>query len=381
MLVLNGGSSSIKFALYDKSLQKKLTGKIERIGLEGCILTVKGQNKIPVNAADIKHAAIFLMDWLEKQGALDGEDVAVHRIVQGMKHTQTEIITVTLLTELHEISQFDPDHLPGEIALITSVKNKYPRWKQVACFDTSFHTSIPRRANILPVPRRFDKEGIRKYGFHGISYSYIMDKLPQIAGPDAANGRVILAHLGNGASMAAVQNGKSIDTTMGFTPAGGMVMGTRPGDLDPGVAWYMMQKEKLSPEQFNNIINHQSGLLGVSGISSDMQDLLAKESTSTEASEAVALFCYQAKKWIGAFTAVLNGLDILVFTGGIGENSPVIRSRICAGLDHFGIGVDEEANEKNAQVISTPGSRVIVFMIPTDEEYMMAKMATKLLDK
>ncbi len=204
---------------------------------------------------------------------------------------------------------------------------------------------MPRVAKLLPIPRRFDKIGIQRYGFHGLSYAYLIEELIRVAGKKAGKGRVILAHLGNGASIAAVFKGKSIDTSMGFTPAGGLLMGTRPGDLDPGVAWYMMKSENLTPKQFNNLINHESGLLGISETSSDMRDLLAKESDDIRAAEAVALFCYQAKKWIGAFAAALGGLDTLVFAGGIGENCPDIRSRICEGLGFLGIGLDEKKTE------------------------------------
>lgn len=215
--------------------------------------------------------------------------------------------------------------------------------------------------------------GIQRYGFHGLSYAYLMEELAHVAGPKVAQGRVILAHLGNGASLAAVRAGKSIDTSMGFTPTGGLPMGTRPGDLDPGVAWYLMQTENLTPKQFNNLINHQSGLLGVSETSSDMRDLLDRETQDVRAAEAVALFCYQARKWIGAFAAALGGLDTLVFAGGIGEKAPVVRARICDGLGFLGIELEEKQNAVNAGVISTDGSRVTVRVIHTDEEWMIAK--------
>jgi acetate kinase len=231
---------------------------------------------------------------------------------------------------------------------------------------------MPRVAKLLPIPRRFDAMGIRRYGFHGLSYTYLIEELSRVAGKKAAQGRVILAHLGNGASLAAVREGKSIDTSMGFTPAAGLMMGTRPGDLDPGVAWYMMRSEHLTPKQFNNLINHESGLLGVSETTSDMQDLLAQESGDVRAAEAVALFCYQAKKWIGAFAAALGGLDTLVFAGGIGENCSIIRSRICEGLEFLGIELDEKQNTANEGVISAAASRVTVRVIRTDEEQMIA---------
>jgi acetate kinase len=238
---------------------------------------------------------------------------------------------------------------------------------------------MPRVAKLLPIPHRFDAKGIQRYGFHGISYSYLMEELTRIEGSKVAHGRVILAHLGNGASMAAVSKGKSIDTSMGFTPAGGLIMGSRPGDLDPGVVWYMMKSENLSPKQFNMLINHESGLLGVSETSSDMHDLLESQTSDIRAAEAVELFCYQAKKWIGAYAAALGGLDTLVFSGGMGENAPEIRARICDGLGFLGIGLDEKRNEVNASDISTDNSRVKVRVIKTDEEWMMAKTIRKML--
>ena len=222
--------------------------------------------------------------------------------------------------------------------------------------------------------------GIERYGFHGLSYSYLIEELERVAGRAAAEGRVILAHLGNGASLAAVHGGKSVDTSMGFTPAAGVPMGTRPGDLDPGVAWFMMRTENLTPKQFNHIINYESGLLGVSEISSDMRDLTGRQQSDIRAAEAVELFCYQVKKWIGAFAAVLGGLDTLVFSAGIGENAPDVRTRICSGLGFLGIELDESRNAVNAPVISSDKSPATVRMIRTDEELMIARAVCRLLE-
>ena len=387
ILIINSGSSTIKFALYsaDKSLTRLLQGKIDRIGRENTTFTFRQekeekQESIKVEATDHLSAANFLLNWLEKQDRFSSVKAVGHRVVQGMNHTAPELITNELLEELHRITPYDPDHLPDEIALIETIRQRHPKLTQIACFDTSFHRTMPRVAKLLPIPRRFDAIGIQRYGFHGISYSYLMEELTRIDGFKAAHGRVILAHLGNGASMAAVNEGKSIDTTMGFTPAGGLIMGSRPGDLDPGVAWYMMNSDNLNSKQFNHLINHDSGLLGVSEISSDMRDLLEQEVNDSRAAEAVSLFCYQAKKWVGAFVATLGGLDSLVFAGGIGENSPQIRSRICIGLQCFGIEIDEKLNKDNALVISTDNSRVKVHVIKTDEEWMMAKMCCLMLN-
>jgi acetate kinase len=381
ILTINGGSSSIKFALYQTSepLEQKLHGKVDRIGLSGTKLTFSDstgnqKDSLILEASDTRSAANFLIDWLEKKIDFSLISGIGHRVVFGMKHTKPELVTQELLDELHRISPYDTDHLPAEIELIEALQQRYPKIPEVACFDTAFHGTMPRVAKLLPIPRRFDAMGIRRYGFHGLSYAYIMEELTRVAGTKAAQCRVILAHLGNGASMAAVREGKSIDTSMGFTPAGGLTMGTRPGDLDPGVAWYMIRSENLNPKQFNNLINHESGLLGVSETSSDMQDLLAQESGDVRAAEAVALFCYQVKKWIGAFAAALGGLDTFVFAGGIGENSSVIRSRICEGLGFLGIELEEKQNAANEGVISSAASRVAVRVIRTDEEQMIAHL-------
>jgi acetate kinase len=387
ILTINGGSSSIKFALYrvGKIPARFLYGKIDRIGLVDSTFTFNNEkglyHDIPeAGISDYHSSVIFLMDWMEKQIDFSNLMGVGHRVVFGMKHTEPELITQKLLDELHSITTYDPDHLPSEIELIEVFSQRYPNLMQVACFDTAFHYTMPRVAKLLPIPRRFDKIGIQRYGFHGLSYAYLMEELKQLAGKRVANGRVILAHLGNGASLAAVHKGKSVDTSMGFTPAGGMIMGTRPGDLDPGVAWYMMKSENLTPKQFNNLINHESGLLGISETSSDMRDLLGKESDDIRAAEAVALFCYQAKKWIGAFTATLGGLDTLVFAGGIGENCPVIRSRICEGLGFLGIGLNKKKNRRNAPVISKEKKSVTVRVIHTDEEWMIAKTVKQVLN-
>jgi acetate kinase len=387
ILTINGGSSSIKFALYrpGKIPAMFLYGKIDRIGLQDSTFTFNNEKgvhqDIPEAGVSDYHSSVnFLMDWLEKQIDFSLISGVGHRVVFGMKHTDPELITDELLDELHRIIPYDSDHLPAEIELIEVLSQRYPNLKQVACFDTAFHRTMPRVAKLLPIPRRFDKIGIQRYGFHGLSYAYLIEELVRVAGKRVGKGRVILAHLGNGASLAAVHKGKSVDTSMGFTPAGGMIMGTRPGDLDPGVAWYMMKSENLTPKQFNNLINHESGLLGISETSSDMRDLLAKESDDSRAAEAVALFCYQAKKWIGAFAATLGGLDTLVFAGGIGENCPVIRSRICEGLGFLGIGLEEKQNRKNAPIISKEKKSVAVRVIHTDEEWMIVKTVSQVLN-
>jgi acetate kinase len=290
-----------------------------------------------------------------------------------MKHIEPALVTQELLDELHRISPNDPDHLPREIELIETFRQRHPKLPQLACFDTAFHHTMARVAKILPIPRRFDAKGVQRYGFHGLSYAYLMEELARLGDPAATTGRVILAHLGNGASLAAVRDGKSIDTSMGFTPTAGLVMSTRAGDLDPGLAPYLARTEQLTTKQFYKMVNHESGLLGVSETSSDMRDLLAHEASDLRAAEAVALFCYQAKKWIGSFAAALGGLDTLVFAGGIGENAPLVRARICEGLGFLGIELNESRNAETAGVISCDASRVTVRVIRTDEELMIAR--------
>ncbi len=380
ILTINGGSSSIKFALFDCSLRRVLAGDIERIGLPDAALRIEGltpQDNFSrsVTAPDHAAAVAVLTDWIAERG--DALVAVGHRVVHGgPKYSQPERITAKMVEELHQLSPFDPEHLPEEILLTEAFHRRYPDLPQVACFDTAFHYCLPRVAQILPIPRRYEAEGLRRYGFHGLSYAYLMVELARLGDP--AHGRVILAHLGNGASLAAVQGGKPIDTSMGFTPAAGVVMSTRSGDLDPGVAGYLMKNMTL--DQFGHLINHESGLLGVSEISSDMRDLLAHESTDVRAAEAVALFCYQIKKCIGAYAAALGGLDTLVFAGGIGENAPVIRARICAGLEFLGIEINEKQNAANADVISGSFGRVAVRVMHTDEEVMIAKAVCQVLD-
>jgi acetate kinase len=344
ILTINGGSSSIKFAVYPASepLKRRLYGTVDRIGMSGTNLTfhvpaTNQQDSRSVDASDHKSAATFLMDWLEQRHDFDSVRAVGHRVVHGMHHTAAELVTQELLEELHRLSPYDPDHLPSEIELIETFRQSRPKLPQVACFDTAFHRTMPRVAKLLPIPRRYDAKGVQRYGFHGLSYAYLLEELARLGDPAATAGRVILAHLGNGASMAAVRDGKSIDTSMSFTPTAGLVMSTRSGDLDPSLFPYFARTEQMTAKQFSVMVNHSSGLLGVSETSSDMRDLLAQEAHDIRAAEAVALFCYQAKKWIGAFAAALGGVDTFVFAGGIGENAPLVRARICDGLGFLGI--------------------------------------------
>ena len=387
ILTINGGSSSIKFALFEAcdSLRRILEGGIERIGLPEATLRVKGLNPADnfsrsATAPDHTVAVGALMDWIEERGGRDALTAVGHRVVHGgPKYSKPERITAEMVEELLQLSAFDPEHLPEEIQLTKAFHRRFPDLPQVACFDTAFHHDLPRVARLLPIPRRFEAQGVRRYGFHGLSYAFLMEELARLAGTEAAQGRVILAHLGNGASLAAVRGGKSVDTSMSFTPTAGVPMSTRSGDLDPGLVWYLARTEHLDAKRFNEMVNFQSGLLGVSETSSDMRDLLDHETQDVRAAEAVALFCYQVKKWIGAFAAALGGLDTLVFAGGIGENAPIVRARICDGLGFLGIELEEKRNLANEGVISAETSRIPVRVIPTDEERMIAEMVCYVL--
>jgi acetate kinase len=386
VLTINGGSSSIKFSLYkiEESLSQLLYGEIESIDTSNTKLSFTNsithqKNSLEVTSGTRNAAVNFLIDWLEKQDGFDSIKAIGHRIVHGMKHTEAEQVSPGLLNELKKIRTYDPEHLPEEIKLIEVFGKRYPAITQVACFDTSFHTSMPQVAKLLSIPRRFNAMGIQRYGFHGLSYSFLLKELGRTAGNETAKGRLILAHLGNGASVAAVKDAKSIDTSMGFTPTSGLVMGTRTGDLDPGVACYLMQAEKVGAQQFGHLINHESGLLGISETSSDMRVLMKSQGTDNRAAEAIELFCYQTKKWIGSFIAVLGGLDTLVFSGGIGENAAEIRKRICNGLQFFGIELDEARNVQHETIISTDASKVSVRVIKTNEELMIANLVCKVL--
>jgi acetate kinase len=385
VLTINGGSSSIRFAIYKAGRTPKIhtAGKVDRIGLSGTSLVLHAPPKsqqvsLSVSGKGHPGAVDFLLYWLEAQPFFSSIQAVGHRVVHGMKHTEPAQITRKLLAELHRITPYDPDHLPGEIALIEAFLQGHPKLPQVVCFDTAFHRTMPSVAKRLPIPRRYAAKGVERYGFHGLSYAYLIEELGRID-PVAAKGRVILAHLGSGASVAAVWKGKSLDTSMGFTPTAGLVMGTRTGDLDPGLNYFLARTEGMTAAQFQNMVNHESGLLGVSGTSSDLRDLCASEGTDSRAKEAVELFCYQVSKWIGSFAVVLGGLDTIVFAGGIGENAPAIRKRICEKLGFLGVGLDQKRNSKNAALISYTGGHVKVRVIRTNEEIMIARSVCRLL--
>jgi acetate kinase len=385
VLAINGGSSSIKFALFPAGdlTQRVLHGKIDRIGVAGTALTatLAGESK-PITAklksGEFSAAIQFLIDWFDQRKVLESVTAIGHRVVHGMWHSAPERITAGLLTELRAVIPYDPEHLPAEIQLIEKLLQRCPALPHIACFDTAFHRTMPRVATLLPLPRRYEAMGVQRYGFHGLSYAYLMEQLVQLGDRAARKGRVVLAHLGNGASLAAVRDGACVDTTMGFTPGAGVPMSTRTGDIDPGLLSFFSAKEQMTTPQFQHMVTHESGLLGVSETSSDIRDLLKIEDNDIRAQEAVALFCQEVRKRIGAFAAVLGGLDTLVFAAGIGENAPVIRQRICQDLEFLGIRLAPRRNRGNAAVVSPSKSRVTVRVIRTDEEVMIAQIAQRL---
>jgi acetate kinase len=296
-----------------------------------------------------------------------------HRIVLGDRRcSQPQLIDQQLLTVFKELAELAPDHLPQIIDSVETVKRLYPNVPQVACFDSFFHSRMPRTSQMYALPRRFFEEGISRYGFHGLSCEYIMQELMTLDA-EASRGRVIVAHLGNGSSITAVDHGVGVDTSMGFTPIPGVAMGTRCGDLDPGILLYVMNRYGMTFNELNELVNKQSGLLGLSEYSADMRDLLERENTDTHCAEAIAVFCYQVRKFIGAYTAALGSVETLVFTGGIGEHAAAIRQRICAGLNCIGVTLDEDANRSNAAVISSKGGPVTVRVIRTNEDLMIAR--------
>jgi acetate kinase len=388
ILTINSGSSSIKVGLYEMGEKERLllSGSIQRIGIKAGIFHISDSNMKTIidkhiDIPDHDTALKLLFNWLKQYDpGLNNLDAVAHRVVHGgEKYSTPHRITPAVLSDLKQIIHLAPDHLPHEINAIQATSYYFPDMFQVACFDTAFHRHMPQFAKIVALPRHYQHSGVIRYGFHGLSYEYILQELRKEAGDEIADGRIIIAHLGNGASMAAIRHGKSMDTTMGFTPAGGLVMSTRSGDLDPGILVYLLEEQGLHPSALNELINHQAGLLGVSGISSDMRDLLDKEDSEIHAREAVELFCYQASKHLGALAAALGGVETLVFTAGIGENSPAIRQRICQNLSFLGIHVDPQRNSANAPIISPEKTTVSVRVMKTDEDLMMARHTNTLI--
>ncbi len=386
VLTINTGSSSVKAGLFDIDERGEtllLSAAGERLGAHGGRMALQDAGATLREQGDglRDHAAALrlLFGWLGEPALAARPEAIGHRVVHGgTRFVEPAPVTPALLDELEKLTPVDPDHLPQAIAGLRIALEAFPALPQVACFDTAFHRHKPLVATVEPLPRELIDEGVVRLGFHGLSYEYVLDTLRAIA-PAKAAGRIVIAHLGSGASMAAVRDGVSIETTMGFSPTGGLVMGTRSGDLDPGVLLYLLRRRGLSADDLSDLVNRRAGLLGVSGTSADMRDLLDRERDDPHAAQAVALFCYQARKHLGALAAVLGGLDGLVFTGGIGEHAAPVRARICAGFAFLGLELDERRNAEHAPVISSPASRVTVRVIPTDEALMIARHTVRLV--
>jgi acetate kinase len=387
-LVLNAGSSSLKFCVFQRP-----DGERWRLGARGQIEGIGTSPRLTVKDANLRKVADEQLDtstvqngsdaigalaiWLRSQYAGARVLGVGHRVVHGgAKFTKPVIVTPEILAELKELIPLAPLHQPYNLAAIEAVEERLPGVPQVACFDTSFHRDHAAVADLIPLPREICKGGLQRYGFHGLSYEYIASTLPEVA-PEIAKGKVIVAHLGSGASLCALNDGKSVDTTMGFTAVEGLCMGTRPGSIDPGAVLYLFQNLGLSVKEVEAILYKKSGLIGISGISNDMRDLIGR--AEPEAKLAVDYFIYRIAKEIGALAAALGGVDAFVFTAGIGENSPEIRRRVCQASAWLGIDFDAEANEQKATRISTPQSRISVWVIPTNEELMIALHTGELL--
>ena len=385
-LAINAGSSSIKFALYRSApeLSPVFEGSIDGIGSNQACFRVRGEpgdtitRHFPI--PEQVTAVYVLLDWLGERVVPASLSAIAHRIVHGCAdYTSTTEISDAMLRVLYDGVRSEPQHLPQEIHLIDTLRRRYPAAAHIACFDSSFHAHMPAVASTLAIPHRFEAAGIRRFGFHGLACTWMMRELARVGGAGAADGKVVLAQLGGGASITAVQHGSSCDTTMGLTPAGGIPMGKRSGDIDPGFAWHCLRQQQMTPAQFNHMLNHESGLLGVSGRSADLRVLLEHQASDSRCAAAVDLFVYQTRKAICAMAGAIDGIDTLVFAGGVGENSAEVRLRICAQLTHLGIVIDPERNSAHQALVSSDASRVEVRVMNTDEQWILAEQARLLL--
>ncbi len=368
IIAINAGSSSIKATIYE-------------LGEGGQELNELSTLELSLNGASINETAEDFVRRL-REGLEEEQLVSIaHRIVQGgPKYTLPVKITESIIKDLEEYMIFDREHLPLALKLIALCEQSFTQAIQIACFDTAFFNNLPRLAQLLPLPQQYQGvDGLRRYGFHGLSYSYLQQAFRTEAGEEAVNGRVIYAHLGSGSSLTATYQAQPIDTTMSFTPASGIVMSSRSGDLDPGLGWYLYQKDGVTPEQFNKMMSTESGLLGISGLSADMKTLLDNESSNQRAAEAVALFCYRVAQAIASLSSTIGGLDSLIFSGGIGEQSSIIRGRVCSKLEFLGISLDESRNQSHQRLISTEHSAVGVHVLPTDEAHVIASQALEII--
>ena len=361
VLVINSGSSSVKYALFRFEPTPALLrrGTIDRRESSPAVAQV-----LEAIASDIDRSPLAAIG---------------HRVVHGGPlHHQPVVVTDALVEDLKQLVRLAPNHLPESMALIEECRRLRPAVPQVVCFDTAFHAGLPLHARRLPIPKAFDDRGVRRYGFHGLAFTFLSEELGRVASSEA-QGRVILAHLGSGSSLTALRHGAPIDTTMGFTPIGGVVMSTRTGDLDPGVVTYLMRETGASADELERLLSRQSGLAAISQRSGDVRELLEREAADRDSHLAVTIFCYEIRKRIGAFAAALEGLDVLVFSGGIGEHAATIRDRICAGLKFLGVELDSARNADGAAIISADDSRVRVRVIAANEEVIIARDAYRLL--
>ncbi|HEX6964855.1 MAG TPA: acetate/propionate family kinase [Gemmatimonadaceae bacterium] len=386
ILALNTGSSSLKYAVYDATgtqpdtLELLRSGGVDGIGSDRSRVRLdsdRGPHVTEMPVPDQTAALELITDDLHCEHLWSGLAAVGHRIVHGGSlYREPVCITTSVRDALEALIPLAPEHLRDELHAVDALANRAPHLTQVACFDTAFHRDLPLEARWYGLPRALADDGVIRYGFHGLSYEYIVRELRR---QGALGMRTIIAHLGNGASMAAIRDGRSIDTSMGFTPRGGFVMSTRSGDLDPGILLYLLRERSLSLDEVDAMVTTSGGLLGLSGTSADMRDLLARSSTDEHAAQAIAVFCYQVRKFVGAYVAALGGLDTLVFTGGIGEHAAEVRSRICDGLACIGVRIDTSANTANAAVISPGGAPVTIHVMPTNEERMIASHTAHVL--
>jgi acetate kinase len=362
VLSINCGSSSLKYALFDAGaadLREVARGTVDRIGSD---------------AGDHRAAVHALLDRLGSQGGPQPQAVG-HRIVHGgATYAAPARVDAGVLASLRELSVFAPLHMPPEIAAIEAVAERWPDRPQVACFDTAFHRTLSPVAQRYALPEREDQDGLRRYGFHGLSYEYVVAQV----GASTLR-RAVIAHLGNGASMAAVRDGRSVDTTMGFSPTAGLVMGTRTGDADPGLLVHWLTQGNRDAAALEELVNRRSGLLGVSGTTSDVRDLLARRDRDPRAALAIDVFTWSARKWVGAMAASLGGIDTLVFTGGIGEHAAPVRAEIARGLEHLGVRIDDARNARSDAIVSADGAPCTVRVVKTDEERMIARHTIQLV--
>ncbi len=387
ILAVNTGSSSIKFSMYESGSAEELlfSGSLTRIGMPSARFSVTDAEGHFIECCraevpDHPSACQYVFSWIRNRGQ-SMPDAIGHRFVHGgPRHTMPEQVSPELLASVEQLVPYAPEHLPQALNAVQHAAVMFPGIFQVACFDTAFHSTLPPVATLYALPEPYRSEGIRRYGFHGLSYEYILGELSAVREPVARRGRLVIAHLGHGASMVAVRDGASVETTMGFSPAGGLVMGTRTGDLDPGVILFLVHQDRLGSGALRDLFNRKSGMLGVSGLSDDMRDLLEHESSHPLAHDAIELFCYQARKHLGALSAVLGGIDMLVFTGGIGEHAPEIRRRICSGLDYLGITIDRDRNLNGSGVISPDSAPVDVRVMKTNEELSIIRQTRRILE-